>query len=121
MPKPSRHIRRLVDELALLDRRVAALKGSGDEAGLIALDRRRDLLAAALAREPSFTPADTERKLAILCQRLRGDLAPNDPAAVITYLLAESARAAAVGGVGHRAPRRPDLARPSATSPQVGA
>ncbi len=47
---------------------------------------------AALAAAPSIASADMDKKLAVLCARLRENLHPEHRGELLTYLLAESVR-----------------------------
>jgi hypothetical protein len=78
-----------IDEINTLTRAIAAPVPDRE------MNRLLDELFAAttaLTHFPSQTVSDLDRKLDILCRRLREFLEPDDHAAVLTYLLAQNIR-----------------------------
>ena len=82
-------VQRLHDEIAALTR-ATAFPQPDDE--MTATVEELITIIGRLAHAPSLTAIDLDRKLSVLCRRLRDHLDPDDRGAVLTYLLAEAVR-----------------------------
>lgn len=88
-PADASELVRLAAELAAVEARLA---GPLEEGALAPLLERAEVLSRSVALAPPRGLRELALKLDLLCARLRQTVDPGEPRAVLTYILAESAR-----------------------------